>query len=322
MRPLNILTWNTHTGYLYCLTRAPHQFHVISKPGRPAGYAGRCGTRPWGAHVHDLPASQARRQELDCIIFQDAAQFDKDQYELLSAAQRALPRIYIEHDPPRDHVTDARHPIDNPDVLLVHVTHFNALMWDNGRTPTRVIEHGVVAPGNTYYRGDKEAGLVAVHHLARGGRRMGADLFCQARQQVKLDLVGRAADELGGLGDIAQAELPAFAARYRFLFHPVRYASMDLAVIEAMMIGMPVVALATTDMSTAIDHGSSGYVDSNLVALVGHMQELLRHPSLARQLGVNARRRARERFGIDRFCADWDAALAEVTSISPRTRRS
>lgn len=320
MRPLKILTWHTHGSYLYYLTRAPHQFYVLSKPGRPPGYGGRCGAMPWGPHVHDLPVALARQQEFDCIIFQDDVQFEKDQYEFLSPAQRALPRIYIEHDPPRGHPTDTRHPVDNPNVLLVHVTHFNALMWDNGRTPFRVIEHGVVAPDGVAYSGEHDAGLVIVNHLARRGRRLGADLFCQARQQVRLDLVGMAANELGGLGEIAHADLPAFAARYRFLFNPIRYTSMGLAVIEAMMIGMPIVALATTEMATAIDHAESGFISTNPATLVSYMQELLRDPPLARQLGATARRRARERFGIDRFCADWNATLGEVTGMAGNTR--
>jgi glycosyltransferase involved in cell wall biosynthesis len=184
--------------------------------------------------------------------------------------------------------------------------------------PTRVIEHGVVVPNNVYYRGDLDAGLVVVNHLARHGRRLGADIFCKARQHVRLDLVGMGAEELGGLGDMAHADLPAFAARYRFLFNPIRHASMGMAVIEAMMIGMPIVALATAEMATAIDHGGSGFIDTNPAALLDYMQQLLRDPALARQLGVNARRRARERFGIDRFCADWNAALAEVSGIRTR----
>ena len=318
MRPLKVLTWHTHGSYLYYLSQAPHEFYVLSKPGRPPGYGGRCGQIPWGPNVHDLPVAQARQHQFDCIIFQDDAQFEKDQYDFLSAAQRALPRSYIEHDPPRAHPTDTRHPVDDPNVLLVHVTHFNALMWDNGRSPTRVIEHGVVVPDGVSYSGELNAGLVIVNHLARRGRRLGADIFCRAREQVRLDLVGMAADELGGLGEVAHAALPAFAARYRFLFNPIRYTSMGLAVIEAMMIGMPIVALATTEMVTAIEHGESGYVDTNPAALVMYMRELLRDPALARQLGANARRRARERFGIERFCADWNAALASVTGMDTR----
>jgi hypothetical protein len=320
MRPLKILTWHTHGSYLYYLTQAPHEFYVLSKPGHPPGYAGRSGQMAWGANVHDMPVARARHEQFDCIVFQDDHQYEKDQYAYLSAQQRALPRIYIEHDPPRAHPTDMHHLVDDPNVLLVHVSHFNALMYDNGRTPTRVIEHGVMVPEHVAHSGELDRGLVIINHLARRGRRLGADIFLDAREQVPLDLAGMGAEELDGIGEIAHAQLPAFAARYRFLFNPIRYTSLGLAVIEAMMIGMPVVALATTEMVTVVDHGESGFIGTNPAALVTHMQELIRDPLLARQLGATARRRARERFGIARFAADWDAALRSVTGIKAASR--
>ena len=320
MRPLKVLTWQTHGSYLYYLTQAPHAFYVMSKPGRPPGYGGRGGQMPFGPNVFDMPAEQARYEQFDCIVFQDDAQFEKDQYAFLSDQQRALPRIYIEHDPPRRHPTDTPHLVDDPNVLLVHVSHFNALMYDNGRTPWRVIEHGVLVPDNVAYQGDLERGLVIINDLATRGRRLGGDIFTAARTQVPLDLVGMGAEKLGGLGEVAHALLPAFASRYRFLFNPIRYTSLGLAVIEAMMIGMPVVALATTEMVTVIDNGESGYIDTDPARLVFHMHELLRNRALAAQLGATARRRARERFGIGRFAADWDAALREVTSTGALRR--
>jgi hypothetical protein len=313
MRRLNVLTWHTHGSYLYYLSQAPHEFYVLSKPGCPPGYGGRCGHMPWGDNVHDLPVQAARERQFDCILFQDDHQWEKDQYEFLTSAQRALPRIYLEHDPPRAHPTDSVHLIDDPNVLLVHVTPFNELMWDNGRTPTRVIEHGVLVPDGVAYRGDLARGLVITNHLDRRGRRMGPDLFLKVREQLPLELIGMAAEELGGVGEVAHAQVPAFAARYRFLFSPIRYSSLGLAVIEAMMIGMPIVALATAEMATVIENGVSGYADTNLATLVGQMHELLRSPALARELGQGARRRARARFSIERFSADWDAALRDVT---------
>jgi hypothetical protein len=313
MRRLNVLTWHTHGSYLYYLSQAPHEFHVLSKPGRPPGYGGRCGHIPWGDNVHDLPVAAARDMQFDCILFQDDHQWEKDQYAFLTAAQRALPRIYLEHDPPRVHPTDTPHLVDDPGVLLVHVTPFNELMWDNGRTPTRVIEHGVLVPDGVRYRGDLERGLVITNHLDRRGRRMGPDLFRQARAELPLELVGMAAEELGGLGEIEHGQLPAFASRYRFLFSPIRYSSLGLAVIESMMVGMPIVALATAEMATVIENGVSGYTDTNMATLVERMRLLLREPGLAHQLGDGARRRARERFSIERFAADWDKALRDVT---------
>jgi hypothetical protein len=314
MRRLKILTWQTHGSYLYYLTQAPHEFYVLSKPGRPPGYGGRCGHMPWGANVHDLPVAQAKWQPLDCIVFQDDHQYLHDQFDFLSPQQRALPRIYIEHDPPRAHPVDERHPVLSSDVLLVHVTRFNQLMWDSGHTPNRVIEHGVLDP-EARYSGEFPRGLVVVNNLLERGRRLGADVFEQVRREIPLDLVGMGAEGAGGVGEIRHADLPAFAARYRFFFNPIRYTSMGLAVIEAMLAGVPIVALATTEMPTLIEDGVNGYVDTDVSYLVSRMHQLLRNPEAARQLGAQARRTALERFNIRRFVDDWNAAFAQVTDI-------
>jgi glycosyltransferase involved in cell wall biosynthesis len=312
MRRLKILTWHTHGAYLYYLTQAPHDFYVLSKPGRPPGYGGRCGHLPWGANVHDLPAEEAKKQSFDCIVFQDDAQYLNDQHELLTSAQRRLPKIYVEHDPPRRQVVDERHIVQERDVLLVHCTHFNRLMWDNGDTPTRVIDHGVVEP-KARYTGELERGLVVINDIAKRGRRLGFDIFQESRERVALDLVGMGSEIVGGLGEVLHAELPAFAARYRFLFNPIRYTSMGLAVIEAMMVGLPVVALATTEMVTVIRDGQNGFIDTDASRLVERMKALLADRELAVHLGQEARRTALARFNIARFVADWNDAFAQVT---------
>ena len=312
MRRLKILTWHTHGAYLLYLTQAPHDFYVLSKPGRPAGYAGRSGHLPWGANVHDLPVGEAKRQPLDLILFQDDPHYLEDPHLYLSAAQRGLPKIYLEHDPPREHPVDARHPVSDPAVLVVHCTAFNRLMWDTGEVPTRVIDHGVIAP-QAAYTGELEKGLVVINHIARRGRRLGFDIYRQAKAEVPLDLVGMGAQEAAGIGEVLHAELAAFAARYRFFFNPIRYTSMGLAVIEAMMIGMPVVALATTEMVTVIRDGVNGFIDTDPGKLTARMKRLLQDRDLAAGLGAAARTTALERFGIERFVADWNDAFLEVT---------
>jgi glycosyltransferase involved in cell wall biosynthesis len=314
MRALKILTWHTHGSYLYYLTRAPHEFYVLSKPGRPPGYAGRAGHWPWGDNVHDLPVALADRQQIDCIVFQDDPQYLEDQYVYLSSDQRRLPKIYLEHDPPRDNPTDSLHPADADDVLVVHVTPFNALMWSHARSATRVIEHGVVPPDGVAYSGELERGIVAVNHLRRRGRRLGFDVFERVRREVPLDLVGMGADEADGLGEVRHDRLSQLLARYRYFFNPIRYTSLGLAVIEAMMVGLPIVGLATTEMATAIENDRSGYVDTNVDKLIERMKYLLRNPSEARRLGENARQYANQRFHISRFVADWNAVLTEVAA--------
>jgi hypothetical protein len=313
MPPLRILTWHVHGSYLYYLTQCRHEFFLPVKPDKPEGYGGRLAGFPWGKNVHDIPAEQVTYQEFDCILFQSAKNYLEDQYEILSEPQRQLPRIYLEHDPPQQHPTNTKHWVDDPNVLLVHVTPFNDLMWDSGATPTSVIEHGVLVPEDVPYIGELNRGIVVVNGLKARGRRLGADVFDRVRQSVSLDLIGMKSEELGGFGEIKPPKLYPFEARYRFFFNPIRYTSLGLAVCEAMMLGLPIVALATTEMATVVENGVSGYVDTQIDRLIEAMRSLLDHPAEAQHLSMGARRYALERFHIDRFCRDWDRAFALVT---------
>ncbi|MBF2048068.1 MAG: glycosyltransferase family 4 protein [Elainella sp. C42_A2020_010] len=313
---LRILTWHVHGSYLYYLTQAPHEFYLPVKPGKPEGYGGCLGGFAWGDNVHDIAADDVRHQSFDCILFQSRRNYEIDQYEILSEAQRQLPRLYLEHDPPRQHPTDTQHVVDDPNLLLVHVTHFNRLMWDSNRTPTCVIEHGVIVE-DIEYSGDLARGLVVANGLRTRGRRLGSDVFQAARQQVPLDLVGMDAASLGGLGEIPHAQLAAFQSRYRFFFHPVRYTSLGLAVCEAMMLGLPIVGLATTELVTVIQNNVSGYIDTNIDVLIQFMQELIADPDLAKRLGQQAKAQARARFNIQRFTQDWQNAFEQAIALSP-----
>jgi hypothetical protein len=310
---LRVLTWHVHGNYLYYLTQAPHDFFVVTDAARSPGYGGLGGALPWGPNVHEAPLERLRDMHFDCVLYQSRRNWERDRFEQLSQAQRSLPQVYLEHDPPQEHPTDTRHfAADHADVLLVHVTHFNRLMWDSGRCATRVIEHGVLLPRPATYSGELARGIVVVNHLARRGRRLGADVFEEVRGQVPLDLVGMDSHACGGLGEVRNDELAGFTARYRFFFNPIRYTSLGLAVVEAMMVGLPIVALATTEMVTVVENGESGFVHTDVRQLLAGMQRLLERPEEARAMGQAAQRAAQARFGIGRFAADWDRALREA----------
>jgi glycosyltransferase involved in cell wall biosynthesis len=304
-RPLRILTWHVHGSYLYYLTQTPCEFYLPVKQGRPEGYGGRSGSLPWGSNVHDVPAEEVRNLEFDCILFQSKKNYLEDQHEILSLEQQKLPRIYLEHDPPREVPTDTRHCVDDPEVLLVHVTHFNRLMWDNNSTPSLVVEHGVTTPPGVNYQGHLPRGIVVINGIAKRGRRLGLDVFEKVRKEVPLDIVGMGSQEVGGLGEVPNRELPGFIAQYRFFFNPIRYTSLGLSICEAMMIGLPIVGLATTEMPVTIENGVSGYIHTDTGWLTERMKELIESPEKAAQLGMGAKAAAEKKFSIERFTNDW-----------------
>jgi hypothetical protein len=317
MRRLKILIWHIHGSYLNTLARIDHDLYLPIKPGRPEGYGGRGPTFELPDYVREVPAEEVHNLRLDLVIYQTPKNYFEDQYEILSREQRELPKIYLEHNTPKPHASDTLHPSDDPNVLLVHVTHYNRLMWDNGRTPTTVIEHSVAIDPTANYRGQLARGITVINGMQKRPRIAGYDVFLRVREHIPLELVGMQTEELGGLGDIPYRHLHQRIADHRFLFSPIRYTSLPLAVIEAMTIGMPVIALATTELPTVIEHGKSGYVSCNIDELIAHMQNLLNDPAEARRLGEHARKVARERFGLERFIRDWNAAFALVTSSTP-----
>lgn len=311
---LRILTWHVHGNYLYNLTQVPHDFYLLTDSERSTHHSGRSGVLPWGPNVHEAHVSELKEMDFDLVMFQSREAYEEEQHQVLTPAQRRLPRVYIEHDPPQIHPTDTLHWFQEPDGLLVQVTPFNALMWDAGITPTVVIEHGVLPLSPDRYRGELARGLVVVNNLDQRGRRLGADVYEQVRHQVPLTLVGMGAERMGGAGEVVNHQLPATMAAHRFFFNPIRYTSLGLSIIEAMMVGMPIVGLATTELVTVIRNGENGFVDTRIDRLAEAMNGLLDDPGEARRLGAAARATALERFNIDRFVSDWLHALRGLTS--------
>lgn len=305
-----IFTWHIHGSYLFYLSQGNYDIYIPVNEKRDEGYYGRGLTFPFGSNVIEVPARDVKNHDFDVILFQTDRNYLKDQYDILSPEQRRLPKIFLKHDPPVNHPTDAKTVVDEPEVTLVHVTHFNKLMWDNGNFDTRVICHGVTDPGIAF-TGEIPKGIVVINNLPTRGRLLGLDLFNHVRKQVPLDLVGLGAEPLGGY-EVLHPQLPDFIRKYRFFFNPIRYTSLGLAVCEAMMLGMPVVGMATTEMSVTINNGRNGYVHTDIEYLTGKMKSLIQHKEEALRLGSSARETAKAAFNIDRFTHEWESLFSEV----------
>jgi glycosyltransferase involved in cell wall biosynthesis len=199
------------------------------------------------------------------------------------------------------------HPVaDRRDLLLVHVTHFNRLFWDAGTTETAVVEHGIVDPG-ARYSGELPRPAVVINEARRRWRVTGTDLLPLLCDGTGYDLFGIGAEEVGGF-DLPQAELHSEMARRRLYLHPNRWTSLGLSLLEAMHLAMPVVALATTEAHEAVP-GEAGVVSNRLDVLQDAVRRLVADPDEARERGLAARRAVLERYGLQRFLADWDDLL-------------
>jgi hypothetical protein len=309
---MRILLWHVHGAWTTAFVHGPHEYVVPIVPGRGPDGVGIARTYDWPESVTELPPERLAAEPFDAVVLQRPHELERLAQEWLGGRMpgRDVPAVYVEHNAPQGRIAEMRHvAADRPDLLLVHVTHFNALFWDAGSTPTRVIEHGIVDPGHRY-TGALPRAAVVINEARRRARVTGTDLLDRFAQEAPLDLYGIDAGRLGGV-DLPQRELHDAMAQRRVYLHPIRWTSLGLSLLEAMQLGMPVVALATTEAHEAVP-AEAGAVSTRVDVLAGALRRLVADPDEARERGAAARAAALERYGLERFLADWDAVLEEV----------
>ena len=306
--------WHVHGSYTTALVQGPHEYLVPVLPGRGPDGRGRAETFPWPESVVEITPEEAAEAEVDAVILQRPEELNGLTEEWLGGRRpgKDVPAVYLEHNAPQGKINALRHPAaDRPELLAVHVTHFNDLFWDTGSTPTRVVEHGIVDPGYRY-TGELARAAVVINEPIRRGRVTGTDLLETFASDVPLDLFGMGAAQLGGIENPPQAELHGELAKRRVYLHPIRWTSLGLSLLEAMHLGMPVVALATTEVPEAVPPGT-GVVSTRMETLAKAVHRLVGDPEEARRMGETARRYALSRYGLDRFLSNWEDVLMEVT---------
>jgi glycosyltransferase involved in cell wall biosynthesis len=312
---VRILLWHVHGSWTTALVQGDHEYLLPVLADRGPDGRGRAQTWDWPPAAREVTAEEGPDLDVDVVLLQRPHELERLAESWLGGRRpgRDLPAVYVEHNAPQGRIAEMRHPAaDRPDLTIVHVTHFNDLFWDGGSTPSRVIEHGVVDPGYRY-TGELPRAVVVINEARRRGRVTGTDLLPRLNGVVPIDLFGMDAGALGGMENPPQQLLHDEMARRRVYLHPIRWTSLGLSLIEAMHLGMPVVALATTEAPEAVPP-AAGTVSTDVRLLAEEVRRLVADPGLARERGVAARAAALDRYGLERFLADWDDLLEEVAS--------
>jgi hypothetical protein len=326
---VKILLWHVHGAWTTAFVQGEHTYYVPVTPERGPYGRGRADTYPWPEAVVEVKPDEMADLDVDVLVLQRPEEWTLAARRLGRWPGRDVPAVYVEHNTPKTDVPNTRHPMaDRDDVVLVHVTHFNNLFWDAGATRTTVIEHGIPDPGERY-TGELDRLAVAVNEPVRRGRVTGTDLLPRFAEVAPLDVYGMGVAELPEMltapelddritvvDNPPQALMHAEICRRRAYLHPLRWTSLGLSLLEAMSMGMPVLALATTEAVEAVPP-DAGVLSTRVEVLVEAARWLLTEPADARRLGARAREVAQARYGLDRFQTDWNRLLTEVAGNYP-----
>lgn len=327
---MRVLLWHVHGSYTTSFVAGAHDYVLPLLEDRGPDGRGRATSWSWPSSAREVPVAELHEEPLDVVVLQRPHEVDLVRQWTGRQVGRDLPVIYLEHNTPTGHAVTSRHPVlDDPrlvDAPLVHVTHFNALAWDHAGHPVRVVEHGIPDPG-PLYTGEEPSLAVVVNEPVRRERVCGSDLVLDLARDLPIRVYGldsaalgqRAEDRrLAGLDrsrctDLPQGELHRQLGRHRAYLHPYRWTSLGLSLIEAMTIGMPVLALSMTEAPEAVP-AEAGVVSNDLTRLAAAAHTMLADPDAARRCGRAARTHALSRYSLPRFLDDWDRILLEVTS--------
>lgn len=317
---MRIAIWHVHGSWLTGFVQGPDDYLIPVLPDRGPDGLGRARTWDWPAAAREVTPEQLREEGCDVVVLQRPSEIDLFQDWTGLRPGTDVPAVYVEHNTPVAHPVASRHHLaDRSDIPVVHVTAFNALVWDSGRSPVRVIEHGIPDPG-PLYTGEVERVAAVVNEPVRRWRVAGTDVLLDVAGHVPVSVYGMGMDALAqhepSRGwqlheDVPQEQLHPRLARHRAYLHPYRWTSLGLSLIEAMTVGMPVLALATTAAPEAVPR-EAGVVSADPAVLTATARRWLADPDEARERGAAARKHARQQFGLDRFLTEWQHLLKEV----------
>ncbi|GAA4189811.1 glycosyltransferase [Microbacterium oryzae] len=320
---MRILAWHVHGGWMNAFLSGSHDYLI------PVAAGATAPPLPPAARAVDEMA--LREEEVDLIVLQRLEEIELVERLLGRVPGRDVPAVFVEHNTPKQHPIDQRHPLaDQTDIPIVHVTHFNRLVWDSGQAPTVVIEHGIPDPG-PLYTGEIAALGVVVNEPVRRARVTGTDLLPRFAEAAPLHTfgidnhllpasLGLGEDRLQVVGDLPTARLHSELARRRAYLHPLRWTSLGLSLLEAMHLAMPVLVLATTEAARAVPP-EAGALSSDPEELALAARRLMDDPDDARTRGAAARAFALEHYGLKTFLRAWDGLFEDRVAAHAAARR-
>ena len=313
----SLLVWHDHGSWMESFVAGPHRYVIPLNPVNDAEARGLCG-RKW-PRAQEVPVNKLRDEDIDLVVLQRPEERDLAARWLGRRPGVDIPAVYVEHNTPRPFAVDSVHPVaGRDDIPLIHVTDFNQLMWDNGVAPTQVIAHAMADPGYLY-TGEIPAAATMINEPLRRWRTVGADLLAELGAHTPIDVWGidtvalndaRRASQVRGKGDIAAPRLLRQVARRRVYLHTARWTSLGMSLVEAMYLGMPVVAVAST-MAPLMVPAEAGVVNADVKTLAYALEGFVTDLPAARAAGKAARDFAMARFALDRFLAEWEGVINE-----------
>lgn len=318
-----IVTFCSHQPYLHLFHKAPFRLDVILLE-RAQRFL-----QNWDPRVRPLPANfelldlaEAKRRAV-VGAYQVALAHNINDY--LDLVKLGLPIVLVMHTSLSSRILEERSTIDRETYRanfaeLVqrtggHMVFVTPSKQEDWALPGEVIVAGIDPDDYPPYQGNLPRLLRVTNHLKQRGGILGYSQHRKLVEGFELSVVGHNP----GLPDAEPAAsweaLKGFYQSHRALIHtvvPVMEDGFNLAVIEAMACGMPIVS--TAHPTSPLTHGLNGYISADIEELRSCLANLMTDQALAVRLGSAARELVVEHFHYRRFVEAWRELLTRLTT--------
>jgi len=169
------------------------------------------------------------------------------------------------------------------------------------------------------WTGENEIVINFSQSLKKRGEHCGYEVFMIGTRELNRKVYGPGNDDLGDIngGVLTYDEQKDVYRKARvFFYHGTAPASYTLSLIEAMMTGTPVVAVAsnvstriygqdTNEIESIIQNGRNGFVARSPDEIKNYIKKLLEDYSLAKEIGEAGRKTAIQLFAKDKIKREW-----------------
>lgn len=313
---VDILTVNRHTGYVYNLSKIGHRWSVLNEWID-------CN-RPLPSNFKRIEWEMARRNfsQFDAVIGHDirldlarflpyCLRFRKPYFQIIHGRRSVggFSKSRLRRFGKQLYSSLVLRPLVG--LGLVHVVFISPYARSDWGLAGTTIDQGINLDEMGPYEGTEPSLLTVGNMLHR--EHFAFDYLMQIGKQVPVRIFGENPRIPGCRPSKNWDELRSSYNHHRAYLNLTCEPEngYNLAMLEAMASGMPVISLKHP--STPIRNGENGFLVENVSEAVERGKELIANRELARRLGENARETVKSKFSLNAFKKRWNDLLAQCT---------
>ena len=323
-----LLTFNSHEAWIYQLSALDYSLDIVV--GLNGRYTETWDTRirpiPANARLIDLHEAQTSSARYACIIGHNTT-------DLLDVRHRLDPRILVLHLPIEARQAEEDSIVSPPlmrkllhkyaSLVGAHVVAVSAFKGKSWGFTQDVVPFGFEPGDYAPCSGEKVCALRVCNFVQRRKKFLLWDFHEKAFQGLPVRIVGYNPEMPAAEPSRNWTHLKGMFQSHRFFIHtanPELEDGYNMATIEAMAAGLPV--LGNCHPGSPAIHGVSGFLSDDPQKLRGYAKLLLGNRQLAMEMGMQARKTAKELFSINTFKRSFEKSIRMAQHKNQAASRS